>query len=65
MDNAPYHSRRIERLPTSAWRKADLQTWLTEKHIAFRDTMVRSELLTLARAHKDRYFKYAVDEMAR
>ncbi|KAH8027562.1 hypothetical protein HPB51_007112 [Rhipicephalus microplus] len=35
VDNAPYHSVRLERVPTSSSRKADIQSWLTEKNIAF------------------------------
>ncbi|KAH7934522.1 hypothetical protein HPB51_029111 [Rhipicephalus microplus] len=38
MDNAPYHSVRLERVPTSSSRKADIQSWLTEKNIAFHKT---------------------------
>ena len=28
MDNAPYHSVMTERIPNSAWRKADIVAWL-------------------------------------
>ncbi|KAJ8983151.1 hypothetical protein NQ317_016250 [Molorchus minor] len=28
MDNAPYHSRRTEKLPTSAWKKGQILEWL-------------------------------------
>ncbi|XP_050516388.1 uncharacterized protein LOC126891251 [Diabrotica virgifera virgifera] len=28
LDNAPYHSRKYEKMPTSATRKADIQSWL-------------------------------------
>lgn len=33
MDNAPYHSRRVEQLPTTQWRKAQIADWLAKKNI--------------------------------
>jgi hypothetical protein len=33
MDNASYHSRRIEKTPTSSWRKQEIIDWLTTKSI--------------------------------
>ena len=42
MDNAKYHSRMTEesKRPTTSWRKAEIQDWLTKKNIEFepRDT---------------------------
>lgn len=64
MDNAPYHSRRVEQLPTSAWRKGRISEWLSGKNIPFDNTMLKIELLNIARLHKNQYIKYAVDEMA-
>ncbi|XP_050508123.1 uncharacterized protein LOC126885573 [Diabrotica virgifera virgifera] len=65
MDNAPYHSRRVEQLPTTKWRKAEIADWLTKKNIKFNEQNLKTELLNLARCHKDKYIKYVVDEMAR
>ena len=31
MDNASYHSRRVEALPVQSWSKAKLMEWLDEK----------------------------------
>jgi len=31
MDNASYHSVKIESFPTAGWRKADIEKWLDEK----------------------------------
>ncbi|CAK9828032.1 hypothetical protein ANTRET_LOCUS5624 [Anthophora retusa] len=28
MDNAPYHSRKTDEIPTSKWKKANIQQWL-------------------------------------
>ncbi|XP_028139233.2 uncharacterized protein LOC114333544 [Diabrotica virgifera virgifera] len=55
MDNAPYHSRRLEQLPTTAWRKGRIQEWLTPA----------IQLLDIARLRKMEYLKYAVDETAK
>ena len=37
MDNASYHSRRKEAMPTSSWHKGDTITWLMEKGIPYPD----------------------------
>lgn len=65
MDNAPYHSRRLEQLPTTAWRKGRIQEWLTEKGIAYEEPMLKTQLLEIARLRKIEYVKYAVDETAK
>lgn len=64
MDNAPYHSRKVERIPTTAWKKADIQEWLRTKCIAFDDSMIKAELLNIVKANKGEFNKYAVDELA-
>lgn len=47
MDNAPYNSMMIERIPNSAWRKADIVAWLQTKNIGFDGSSVKVELLHL------------------
>ncbi|XP_072400852.1 uncharacterized protein [Diabrotica undecimpunctata] len=65
MDNAPYHSRRMEKIPTSASRKADIIDWLRSKNIDFDESMIKIQLLDIVREHKSSYIRFAVDEMAR
>lgn len=65
MDNAPYHSRRQEKIPTSASKKAEICQWLLSKNIEFDETMLKMQLLDLVRVNKQKYIKYATDEMAR
>lgn len=65
MDNAPYHSRRQEKIPTTAFKKAEIAEWLASKNIYFEETMLKVQLLELVRLNKNKYIKYAVDEMAR
>ncbi|XP_075989308.1 uncharacterized protein LOC142985180 [Anticarsia gemmatalis] len=65
IDNAPYHSRKIESLPTMSWTKPKIQEWLTRKNITFDATMVKATLIDIVRQHKNEHpDKYVVDEMA-
>ena len=64
MDNASYHSRRIEKTPTSSWRKQEIIDWLTTKSIEFEDNLIKKELLAIANLHKHRFMKYAVEDIA-
>lgn len=64
IDNAPYHTRKLELLPTSNWRKGQIQDWLKSKNINYEETMLKCELLEITRKHKKAYEKYVVDEMA-
>lgn len=65
MDNASYHSRLVERLPTTQWRKDEIAMWLTSKNLIFDDTMTKAELLALANINKQNYKKYVIEEIAK
>lgn len=65
LDNAPYHSRRLEKFPTTAWRKGEIIDWLRAKNIKFEESMLKIELLNIARIHKPNMIRYVVDEMAK
>lgn len=65
MDNAPYHSRKLERIPTTAWRKDDITNWLTSHNISYDSHMVKAQLIQIVKTHKRAFNKYVVDEMAR
>lgn len=64
MDNAPYHSVRREKTPTTAWRKQAIIDWLHSKSIETDPTMVKDELLHLVRGCKHLYEEYVIDNMA-
>ena len=64
MDNAPYHSRRLEPVPTMSSRKQILQDWLTVRAIEFPENALERELYTLIKMSNFSP-KYAVDEMAK
>lgn len=43
MDNAPYHSKDSNKVPTTAARKEDIQKWLAENKIPFQEKMTKPE----------------------
>ena len=65
MDNASYHSRRYEPLPTSSWRKGDMISWLANKNIPFPAGSNKTALYIIIKQHKSKYLQYAIDEMAK
>lgn len=66
MDNAPYHSRKEERIPNTSSTKQVIKDWLKSKNIiSDGDDMLKAELLVLVKANKHRFDKFAVDELAR
>ena len=64
MDNAPYHSRRLEPVPTMSSRKQIMQDWLTARGIEFPETALKRELYTLIKMSNFTP-KHAVDEMTK
>lgn len=65
LDNAPYHSRKVEKIPTTATRKSEIQDWLRSKNIDFDENFLKVQLLSLVKQHKAKYNKYIIDEMAK
>ena len=65
LDNASYHSRQCEKIPTTAWLKRRIIQWLLEKQIPFREDMVKKELLNIVQLNKPRFKQYVIDEMAK
>lgn len=61
MNNASYHTRKTERLPSTCWRKNEIIQWLLDKNIDFEDGMLKKELLCVANLHKERFTRYVVD----
>lgn len=45
LDNAPYHSKVLNKIPNSGWTKAAIQEWLTSQNLQFTDVMFKTELL--------------------
>ncbi|XP_060846254.1 uncharacterized protein LOC132925915 [Rhopalosiphum padi] len=65
MDNAPYHSVKIEKCPTTNWRKADIIAWLQSKGKQVDNTMLVIELLDEVKKLKPLYNNYVIDEMVK
>ncbi|XP_056637711.1 uncharacterized protein LOC130445847 [Diorhabda sublineata] len=65
VDNANYHLRLTENLPSTSWRKADIRNWLIVKDIPFEDDMLKKELLKVASDHKLQFKKFVIDEIAK
>lgn len=66
MDNAPYHSVRLNKPPTFASKKAELQNWLRCKNIDFETNMTKKQLwdkIKIYSAGQGRQFE--IDEMLR
>lgn len=65
MGNAPYHSRRQEKIPNSNWLKSNIQHWLTNKNISCTENYIKLQLLSTVKQVNSLYKKYAVDELAK
>ncbi|GFY38867.1 DDE_3 domain-containing protein [Trichonephila inaurata madagascariensis] len=64
MDNAPYHSVKKEKTPTSSWKKCAIQEWLTEKKVTWNQDLIKIELLQKVNDIKHLYNGYRVEEIA-
>lgn len=65
MDNAPYHSVKKEKCPTTQWRKSDIIDWLTSKGEVIDNSMIIPELLEVVKRLKPLYSTYVIDEMVK
>lgn len=64
MDNASYHSRLIEKMPTQSWKKADIKEWLIKKGNQPSDQLLKSQLLLLCKKYATGK-KYYIDTIAK
>lgn len=65
LDNAPYHTRRVEKIPTTASAKSEIKEWLQSKNINFDENLLKVELLAIVKQNKEKYTRYIIDEMAK
>lgn len=63
LDNASYHSKQLESIPTMSWRKNDIQDWLKKKNIAFSNADIKEELIIKVKQSNPKKI-YAVDQLA-
>ena len=64
LDNAPYHSVKIEKFPNSGWRVDDIHAWLDSKGVVWDNTMFKVELLKAAKPLCGTTNGYCIDKMA-
>jgi predicted O-methyltransferase YrrM len=63
MDNASYHSRVINRLPSTNSRKQDIQEWLHKNNISYQPYETKSELLQTVNQFRTEEKRYELDEI--
>ncbi|GJQ76941.1 hypothetical protein Trydic_g15138 [Trypoxylus dichotomus] len=64
MDNATYHSIKIDKIPTTAWKKDALINWIISKRITMDNTLLKIELLQFANNYlNNNPIPYVIDEM--
>jgi transposase len=64
MDNASYHSVKKDPVPTTAWKKEDIQNWLKSKGVVLDKPMIKFRLLDMVDEIRPRHEKYVIDEEA-
>ena len=63
MDNASYHSVKLERRPTTSWKKSDLLEWLIKKGVQPQENSSKAQLQELAKK-VDVTTTYVIDKIA-
>lgn len=63
MDNAPYHSKIHNKVPTTCNRKGEIIEWLLFNNITHDPSMTKAELLQIAKMNKDKQ-SFIIDEIA-
>ncbi|XP_021199802.3 uncharacterized protein LOC110383347 [Helicoverpa armigera] len=63
VDNASYHNKQYDPAPTSNAKKADMQRWLSEKGIAFEDSMLKPQLYKLIKLYKNQHKRFSIDQI--
>lgn len=63
MDNAPYHSAQIDKVPCTNWRKQEIVEWLARKNVVFSEKDTKAELLQKVLPFKQEK-RYELDELA-
>ncbi|PSN31296.1 hypothetical protein C0J52_28398 [Blattella germanica] len=62
LDNATYHSVQINKAPTLASRKSEIQDWLNTNGISFEEKMTKAELIHIVRTERP-IPKYYIDSL--
>ncbi|XP_026818991.1 uncharacterized protein LOC113557623 [Rhopalosiphum maidis] len=65
MDNASYHSVKLDKAPTSQTKKGDIIKWLEDKGEVIDRPMCIPQLLQIVKRIKPQHQKYVIDELAK
>jgi transposase len=65
LDNAPYHSVKIEKPPTASSKKANMQKWLRDQNTDFEASFTKKQLWELIKPSLfgKNFVKYEIDEL--
>lgn len=63
MDNAPYHSNILNKVPTLSFKKTQVIEWLTANNIAHDPSYTKIELIDICKHHREKQ-KYEIDNIA-
>lgn len=63
IDNASYHNVSVDPNPTSAWKKADMQAWLSERNIFYEIKETKPELYTKIQINRPKNKVYVIDSL--
>lgn len=63
MDNASYHSVKLDKAPTSSTKKADIIKWLEDKGEIIDRPMIIPQLMAIVQRIKPLHDKYVIDEL--
>ncbi|CAI6373996.1 unnamed protein product [Macrosiphum euphorbiae] len=64
MDNASYHSVKLDPIPTMTWKKDKIVQWLRSKGCIIETPMVKHMMMDKVREIRHLYDKYVIDEEA-
>lgn len=64
MDNASYHSKVENKVPTSSNKKSEVIEWLSSNNITHDPSVTKPKLLQLTKSHTEKQ-RYVIDEIAR
>lgn len=65
LDNASYHSLKVEKIPNSNTKKDDIKAWLNDKKIPYQSSCLKKDLLQKVSEASHFYDDYVVDALAR
>lgn len=65
MDNASYHSRKLEKVPNASSNKKTIKEWLLSKDIYFEEDYLKRELLEVVNKYKNQFNGYIIEEIAK